>query len=424
MAQNQNVPAPLTSEEDFAWREREWRRLWDGTYKRLPYEWREATWFIWKDGAMDAAGTTSVPYNDHYAHLSLADGAKVAFTESPAKGAADRQTVMKPGKYLTKYFSHVLSADRITQIATEFSAMYATATLHIATDADDIERVYTNGPHSCMAHSAESFAGPCHPARVYAGPDLAVAYINNADSSRIVARAVCWPERKVYSTIYGDAIRLEAALEAAGYACGDLDGARVQKLCAGSRGYVMPSVDGIHHACVDGAHIVLGMRGNLECQNTNGVSGKAYSCCGCGEGLSEEECFPTNSDGSYCESCYDDCTMYCEYYEETREDETVEMANGQYWSLGAFRNHGFVCAINGTNHPDDEGVRMANGDTWSEKAFEDDGFVCEGTGVCYPMSECVRLHDGTFWSQDYFADHGEEYEGEFYAKGAACTRRN
>ena len=389
MAYDQNAARPpLSVEADSAWRSREESRFDDGTYKRLPPSIRHAPWFFYLDGR-GGRHARSVPDRDHYAHLSLADGAKIAFTESPEKGAADRQTVMKPGKYLTKYFSHVLTADQITKIATEICAMYAPATLCIATDADDIERVYTTGTHSCMAYRASYFVGPCHPSRVYAGPDLAVAYINKADGSGIGARAVIWPEKKIFSTVYGDAIRLESALEAAGYHSGDLSGARVQKICAGAYGYVMPYVDGISSAEVRGEFITLDVRcGELDCQKQNGVTGEGYTCCSCGVGISEYERFSytTDSDGPFCEGCYDDVTVYCDYYGETREDTAV---------------------------------RMANGDTWCQRAFDNHGFTCDGDGDNYPLTDRVHLVDGRVWSHDHFEEYGEEYEGDNYELGSA-----
>ena len=111
----------------------------------------------------------------------------VAFTEDAAKGAADRQTRLKVGVYLTRYFGDVLSSDAIRDIATAFTAEREEHTIMFAATADEIERVYTSGPHSCMAHAASDYASSIHPVRVYAAGDLQVAYIER--DGNITARA-------------------------------------------------------------------------------------------------------------------------------------------------------------------------------------------------------------------------------------------
>src|SRR5829696_4667953 len=70
--------------KDPDWEEREALRLSDGTYERLPWDLE--------------------PIAGHYAHFSVDDGAKVAFTPSPEKGMVDIQVRMKPGRYLTKFY--------------------------------------------------------------------------------------------------------------------------------------------------------------------------------------------------------------------------------------------------------------------------------------------------------------------------------
>jgi hypothetical protein len=73
---------------------------------------------------------------------------------------------------------------------------------------------------SCMRHSASYFKSSCscpvHPAEVYAAGDLAVAYM--ADSSgRTVARAICWPAKKLYSRVYDSTGYLHTALKKRGF---------------------------------------------------------------------------------------------------------------------------------------------------------------------------------------------------------------
>ena len=82
----------------------------------------------------------------------------------------------------------------------------------------EIERVYLEGPTSCMSYEAgdEDIRESIHPVRVYGAGDLAVAYMRNA-RGKINARTICRPEKKVYGRLYGASGRLREALEAQGF---------------------------------------------------------------------------------------------------------------------------------------------------------------------------------------------------------------
>lgn len=188
------------------WRERERKRFEDGTYLTLPDSWLR---LIQQYGGNCA---------DHYAHVSLKDQSKVAFTESAEKGQADVQTMMKPGRYLTTFYSHVV--DKVYALPTycnHFSQKFEENRLLIDNDADSFENVYQTGPHSCMQYPNTHSRTHCgvHPVRVYAAGDLAIAYMRRGGS--ITARSVVWPDKKTYSRIYGDVQRLRVMLEKEGY---------------------------------------------------------------------------------------------------------------------------------------------------------------------------------------------------------------
>lgn len=135
---NPNQAPTVTAEQEYEWRERECRRFRTEEYTRLPASWLCSDWICKRtpDGIC--------PNADHYAHVSIKDAALVAFTESPAKGVADRQMVMRPGKYLTKYYGHCLTALEITELATKFAAEFNPCALRFAETADEIEEVYTH----------------------------------------------------------------------------------------------------------------------------------------------------------------------------------------------------------------------------------------------------------------------------------------
>ena len=185
----------------------------------------------------------------HYAHVSIKDPRLVSFTESPEKGARDIQTCIKAGKYIKRYHPGVPDAV-ITYFATLMNA-----TAHIpssknqvkfAKTAAQIERVYVNGPHSCMSHSSGgNYASSVHPVRAYAGPDLAIAYIEDLNG-KPMARCVVWPDKKRYSRIYGDGgpwtNMLRGGLEEMQYRRGPMIGARLTAIKE-ELGYVCPHID-------------------------------------------------------------------------------------------------------------------------------------------------------------------------------------
>lgn len=149
----------------------------------------------------------------HYPHGAENNPALIAYTADNDKGARDIQTQIKPGRYLREHFGHLLSEKEI--------AFYAAMHLNydpdktpwdhlevkFATTEDEIARVYLRGPHSCMARG---FSEQDHPTRVYGAGDLAIAYLetdtpnpHRYDPDRtVVARTLCWPEKKVFGRVY------------------------------------------------------------------------------------------------------------------------------------------------------------------------------------------------------------------------------
>jgi hypothetical protein len=348
-----NAAPEITAEQKQEWRTRERNRFDRGEYQLLPAFWTNELW--WRYGVRDCddyylklgvarrSGNYlfySEPNLNHYAHVSTTDGAMVAFTENDAKGVADRQTRMKPGKYLTKFFGDVLTADQIRDLATKFSAEYAPQKLQFAADADAIEHVYTHGPTSCMAYKANDYRSDVHPVRVYGDSDLQVAYIAS-QADRITARVICWPAKKRYGRVYGDEHRIVPLLKEAGYTSGSLRGARVRLIQHdGGRDYiVMPYVDGIGVGEIDGDFVVLGS-GDIDTQPTCGLTrnGPEHRCVLCDRGMTDDDAYGCEGvDGYICSGCEETETVTCERTgNRVLCSDTVEMANGDTWSQRAF----------------------------------------------------------------------------------------
>ena len=263
------------------------------------------------------------------------DVAMVSFFENERKLEADRRTEMRVGRYVRRFNGGKLKDEDVERIAAASDVKLRGNRVKITQDADEIEQVYRYGPRSCMAGSAYDFdTDGIHPARVYAGPDLALAYIGEPTDAS--ARCVVWPEKKVYSTIYGDVSRMSRMLESLGYEEGGLRGARV-RLIECDYGVVMPYVDGVSNAEIDGKYVVLGRGYEVECSNTNGLgqdSARAY-CDRCEDRVPEDdirEVFSARySSETWCSSCVDYSATYCSYVEEYVVDDcmtTVHLANG------------------------------------------------------------------------------------------------
>lgn len=290
-----------------SWKDREAARFGCGEYRRLP--WDAEFWYA-----------NSVLAQGHFAHVCKKDPTKVAFTENDQKGEADRQTVIRPGRYLAKFFKDKLTAETISRLAATFNPESEKLELSLAETPKDCAEVYANGPGSCMSGCADSFESfPHHPAEVYGEGDLAVAYLKRGD--RITARAVVWPEKKIRSVIYGDDTRLGPLLDAAGYENGSVNGARVLKILHDSGSYVMPYVDGANDAGESscGKFLILGDGYHSVCSTHGLTEPSGYMCENCEDRYGEDEIYSLDGGNvHWCSYCLEangfTCSDCCESY--------------------------------------------------------------------------------------------------------------
>lgn len=415
----------VTPEQAKEWKRREQARIDDGTYVLPP--WSSYAWYY-----LDGDYGKGYRYPDHYAHISIDRLAMIAFTENDQKGVRDRQTRVSPGKYLAKFFGHVLSPKDIQALATEMGAKYNDdAELLFAETADEFEEVYTTGPNSCMSHAPDHFDSCVHPVRVYAGFDLQLAYLMRND--RITARSLCWPEKKIYSRVYGDETRLGHALRGVGYNPGSLSGAKITKLYDGDD-LVIPYLDYLAGAYDGGDHLELSERGGKredgkrlavcgDRQNGLGEDRSNIRCAECGDGIDVGD-GRSNDDGTFCDGCWDDRYGYCERTEdsvlrdELEDVRTRRHPNGgwrtQQWGEYARDEHAFFCDHHEVWY---SGIHVAveiDGETWGPQAIDDDAVMCAATDEYIRSCDSVHLEDGTVWSKDHFADHGVTIDGKLY----------
>ena len=209
-----------------------------------------AAWYNWEAQAQPAhrrrrpVWHQSLWYRAAKAHRTLCPyvAAKsdtlggIAVAETYARLYAERFTVMKPGRYLLRYFGDVLTEYDIKAWAQKQIGDSGDAAVYFAKTADEIVWAYENSPRSCMKmnrderYIAEGLDEDTHPVRAYAHPEnhLAVAFIMGDKTAKpdygsdyngdyyppVAARTVVNMEKQCYYRLYGRN-GMESALESA-----------------------------------------------------------------------------------------------------------------------------------------------------------------------------------------------------------------
>jgi hypothetical protein len=303
-----------SADESVLWQERETSRFSSGEYVHTPWQ---------ADPHVDSQAVADT-VNLHYAHLSIKNPGQIAFTKSVEHGVLDRQTSMRPGKYLEEFYKGEFNAEQIADYIARCGASHLE--LKIATTPDDVATVYmSTSITSCMDGNHFRNAAT-HPARCYGGSDLGVAYYGPIDD--ISARSVCWPAKKVYSRLYGNTTVLERLLINAGWHKGYLEGAKIRAIQdRRNSGYRIPYIDYIECAEDTGdGFLVLG-EGSINCQSTDGyveAHENTHSCQNC------DREYESDDDCGYCQSCEDDrgCCNTCSNDIWYSNNDSVELQNG------------------------------------------------------------------------------------------------
>jgi hypothetical protein len=349
---DEKVTFIASEDEQFQWTEREQRRFYDGLYVATPWA-KHLGYSYWDTGSKDYGRSGANPaVSLHYAHLSVSSPGLVAYTKSIEHGVQDRQTRVKPGKYLEEFYKDRFTPDEIAEFIAQCKAEHLA--LQLATSTEDIVAIYSRkdlGFSSCMQFKRSPeypFQRPTengereHPCAVYGGSDLAVAYLGDIDG-KLTARSVVWPDQKVYTRVYGDET-LTAILKANGYEHGTLRNAKVRAIRYNGD-WILPYVDGLSYAEVsaDKKWIVLGS-GPLSCDNTSGYGGHTtddepeedhdyddddLTCDHCGDRYSYGSQRHGALNHTWCDDCIDGSTVCAECDTRTWDDTTT--VDGDEW---------------------------------------------------------------------------------------------
>lgn len=164
----------------------------------------------------------------HALHIDPEDESMVRFFQNDEHAAADRHTKTTLGRYLTQFYSGNYNENEIRDIGTHFRAKTSRQEFTLLTKSEDIVTAYINGPSSCMGKPIEQINRDLskHPVSVYGdGADIMLAILGPIDAP--TARALVWPEKKIFGRIYGDHYRLQEALQNAGYKHGSFEDAKI-----------------------------------------------------------------------------------------------------------------------------------------------------------------------------------------------------
>lgn len=310
---------------------------------------------------------------DHFAHVAKKAPSKIAYTQNEIKGRADKQSLLSIRSYIDLIAPERIDEDmrvylegRQRDWAQEQSKelLFAGPGTDKAT-ADLIEAVYVNYDseahavrNSCMRHTAVNYSSRVggnrvHPVRAYAGGDLAIAYTVN-EEGKTTARALVWPNLKIYSRVYGDDDTLHRLLKDRGYKKSSyydgnsesLEGAKLARIELDSGGFLCPYLDEVQNVEDRGDYLRIG--GDLQANTVNGIvlAVEQQECEHCGEYYDEEDLRRVyldarmNNSVAWCESCQDHSGFYCQGYEEWFSDQVDhETVGGDTYCLRYLQNN-------------------------------------------------------------------------------------
>ena len=354
---------------------------------------------------------------------------KITVWQSLENRDNDRATAMKPARALGLMFPE-LDHKTIIQINDQYLQEFAPRefTIHMSQKAEDFQRAYAGNQspnenidttpqrkhlaHSCMRYEFDHL--PMHPAEAYASGDFTIVYAldqNDLVAGRCVVYTNNVPPQA--GPIYGVSEQaldcIQERLEAMGAdttGCASWKGAKLRRV-EYDGGFIGPYLDLTPQSLDDmGDYLVVASRGEIDASQYNGVLGGHHtSCCQCNENLSEDEYWYSEyTSEHYCESCYYDEHVYCDYWQETvHVDETTVCYrvgyNGQHESIQVATrivDDGDVfvmCTDHEYWHVDDIAYCECD-DTWISPSDFDDYFTSDWDGELYPNEVMCTLTDG------------------------------
>jgi hypothetical protein len=388
----------------------------------------------------------------HFVHVSDKDPRLLAYTQDWDKGQRDIQTPIKPGRYLSLYFSEVMSPKKIKWLASWQASGrrpedgIGQVVIKFANTPEEIVDVYLRGPRSCM--DGENFKETeNHPVKVYGAGDLAIAYVENGD--KVMARCLVWPEKKIAGRVYPTPDRWEDdgytswhesvdaqdsltyGLRRLGYTIASEEkvsfvGARLLKIDRHG-GWSMPYLDGMYGVIDKGAHFVMAeiQVSEWRCQVTCGyVGSQVYAICErCDAEIRDSSgshtvCMEIIDDGlnnqqEWCSDCKNTCSFHCYGYHDQCSNGIPHTAVDEHTYCDDWLQDNAVWSDRSNKwwisgwYKKSQKVEMNNGQIWAAKEFEDFGFTCPVMGHKLPIED--QHPDFPGFSKEVTKDQVEAY---------------
>ena len=241
-------------------------RLVSGELSQVP--WSKETWY-------------QVFKPEHICHVDPENPTLVRYFD-----VRDRMFIsVTPGRYLNRYADAYLSPEQISKHVVRMIYVEGGYEVRYARTADEIEDIYTTrstGPQSCLRYPIDcddddhSWESSVHPARVYAGPDLCVAYLYDTKEGRAVGRVLVWEERKFFGRLYGETYECQTILgdelEKLGFTGPkQLNASRILRVFEDGH-FVLPYIDLSRAVDDNGEYLVINADGDINGESQSGWS--------------------------------------------------------------------------------------------------------------------------------------------------------
>lgn len=402
---------------------------WFGKYARRKFGEDTINNLRWKDHWQEPVWQNAPWFRDsvwarvHQVHQSEENPAMIAYNRSIDNIRRDIQTRTKPGKYLTQFFSDVLTQDEIRMWA-EKQIAYASCTGELSYIENDNEEgwvdIYQRGPNSCMQGE------DCVGVYAYPGNGLRLAYIETAKD--VQARAIVRNNDdgtpmgyiRIYATEQRWTTKLKDLLDAAGYGTMvNLHGVKLQRVETDHEGndwvvcpYIDMGSDGTQMVTIYDDHLKIERNGEIRATNTCGSIplNDGVSCDDCGDFEREEDIhYIEPCERHVCHHCLENNYTYAygrrdwmDYY--PNDDVIYCESDGEYYATQYAENHDvYECQESGNWYHIDDLVNIDTGDyagsfVHVDKAVRDhitDEWVYEG---------CATEIDGEWVADDYVTE--------------------
>jgi len=343
----------------------------------------------------------------------------VAFAESPQKLVLDRFTVMKPGRYLSRFFADKLDEGAIKLWAERYAALFVPAEVHFVSGSDKHgwQHIYNVGPKSCMKGD--------NAVQIYAHDKsvLRLAYVKDGDE--VVSRCIVRDDEMEYIRVYPSCdgpehTALREALEARGYTHGTLRGVLLDAVSyeGDDDKYVCPYLDSGNgsssytNVCVvyvDGKDYLKVGADGMDGQTQEGYVTEANrtECYHCEERVDDDDIVYIEScDRQVCESCRDHHYKFAygrdgdgrDYYDE---DDCIQCESNNKWYVESYANdHGvYQCELTSEWYTEDDMVMTSIGMVHRDQAVELGVEDSDGNNWAVE-GDTVTTHDGRVIHKD------------------------